>query len=200
MFEGGIRVNAFVSGGYLPEAVRGTKLNEIVHIADWYATLCGLAGVDPTDSWAAESKLPPIDSIDMWPLLSGRVTTSPRTHFLVLDDLLVRGQWKYVKGNTTMIEAAWGGEKYPNASTATDPIDSHKFVCPSRGCLFDVVGDIREENEVGAHHPQVVDEMRKLMEVEAETIWSTSHENDPQCQQAAKSRYGNFYGPWREVP
>ena len=33
-FEGGIRVNAFVSGGYVPEARRGTKVDEMIHIAD----------------------------------------------------------------------------------------------------------------------------------------------------------------------
>jgi hypothetical protein len=35
MFEGGIRVNAFASGGFLPAAVRGTKLEGTIHIADW---------------------------------------------------------------------------------------------------------------------------------------------------------------------
>ena len=34
MFEGGIRVNAFVSGGFLPASVRGTKLSEMIHIVD----------------------------------------------------------------------------------------------------------------------------------------------------------------------
>ena len=32
MFEGGIRVNAFVSGGLVPAAVRGTKLDGMIHI------------------------------------------------------------------------------------------------------------------------------------------------------------------------
>jgi arylsulfatase A-like enzyme len=45
LFEGGINVAAFVSGGLLPTAVRGTTNNGIVHIADWYATLAGLYGV-----------------------------------------------------------------------------------------------------------------------------------------------------------
>jgi arylsulfatase I/J len=31
----GIRVNAFVSGGFLPAKVRGTKLEGMMHIADW---------------------------------------------------------------------------------------------------------------------------------------------------------------------
>ncbi len=69
-FEGGIRVNAFVSGGFVPESQRGKKLDGIVHIADWYVshsyslssipissnktnrygTLCEIAGVNPTDT------------------------------------------------------------------------------------------------------------------------------------------------------
>merc|ERR1719428_81431 len=53
-FEGGIRVNAFMSGGFLPKAVQGTKQEEMIHIVDWYATLGeGIAGVDPTDHHAA---------------------------------------------------------------------------------------------------------------------------------------------------
>ena len=34
-FEGGIRVNAFASGGFLPPRVRGTKLEGMIHVADW---------------------------------------------------------------------------------------------------------------------------------------------------------------------
>jgi arylsulfatase A-like enzyme len=199
VFEGGIRVNAFVSGGFLPEAVRGSKLEEIVHVADWYSTLCFLAGVDPTDEWAARSGLPPIDSLNMWPLLSGSTTSSPRQHFLVTENALVHGQWKYVRGNTTMKEAAWGGPHYPNASTSTDPIDAHTLMCPSQGCLFDVASDVHEEHEVSTSHPDVVDSMRRLMEDEVATIWSQPHHVDPQCAAAAHDLYGNFYGPWKEV-
>jgi arylsulfatase A-like enzyme len=37
LFEGGIRVNAFVAGGFLPAAVRGTRLEAMVHVVDWCA-------------------------------------------------------------------------------------------------------------------------------------------------------------------
>ena len=43
----------------------------------------GLAGVDPTDHAAAAAGLPPIDSFDLWPLLSGANTTAPRTELLI---------------------------------------------------------------------------------------------------------------------
>jgi arylsulfatase A-like enzyme len=35
MFEGGIRVNAFVSGGFLPHGMRGKRLEGMIHVADW---------------------------------------------------------------------------------------------------------------------------------------------------------------------
>lgn len=67
-FEGGVRVAAFLSGGFLPAAVRGTRLDSLIHIADWYATFSALAGVNGTsDPEAASVGLPPIDSINVWP-------------------------------------------------------------------------------------------------------------------------------------
>ena len=77
-WEGGIRANAFASGGWLPLAVRGTKQNGLIAIWDWYATFCRLAGVDPTDVRAKRAGLPPIDSLDMSALLLGSNVTSPR--------------------------------------------------------------------------------------------------------------------------
>ena len=38
-WQGGVRVNAFLSGGALPQAVRGTVSDELITVWDWYATL-----------------------------------------------------------------------------------------------------------------------------------------------------------------
>lgn len=199
MFEGGIRVNAFVAGGFVPEHMRGSKMTDPVHIADWYTTLCAIAGVDSFDVWANASDLPPVDGLNVWPYLSGQVGKSPRDTILVTKDLLLHNEWKYVRGGAKMIESAWGGPQYPNASTADDPIDAHHITCPSQGCLFNVVDDIREEREISAENPDVVESMRTLLDKEATTIWSTTHERDPACRAAAWSRYGGFFGPWKEV-
>ena len=45
-----------------------------IHIADWYATFCNLAGVDPSDS--GEGKFP-VDSMDILHIIAGSSTTSP---------------------------------------------------------------------------------------------------------------------------
>jgi arylsulfatase I/J len=201
-FEGGIRVNAFMSGGFLPKQVRGTKQEEMMHIADWYRTLAeGVVGVDATDHLAAASKLPPVDSLNLWPLLSGEDTKNPRAKLgiLVHENMLVRGQWKYVSGNMSMIEAASGGPRYPNATTASDPIDAHSFACPLQGCLFNVVLDPTEQREVSSEHPDVTTSMSQELRRQAAGMWQTSHKEDPACEVAAFSLYGGFYGPWKEV-
>ena len=78
-WEGGIRVNSFVSGGFLPEGRRGAKFEGLVTAWDWYHTFASLAGVDATDHRAALAGLPPIDSHDMTAVLLGSNLTSPRS-------------------------------------------------------------------------------------------------------------------------
>ena len=63
-WEGGVRVAAFASGGFIPPIERGTSRSQLIAAADWYSTFAGLAGVDPTDAMAAAHNLPPIDSVD----------------------------------------------------------------------------------------------------------------------------------------
>ena len=105
-FEGGIRVNGFVSGGCLPKSRRGIKLDGLVTGWDWCKRqreillqvarkLClanstvmmradatfvhGIGGLDATDKEAAAAGLPAIDSVDQWSYLSGKTDTAPRT-------------------------------------------------------------------------------------------------------------------------
>eukprot|EP00929_Paragymnodinium_shiwhaense_P048483 TRINITY_DN24505_c0_g1_i1.p1 TRINITY_DN24505_c0_g1~~TRINITY_DN24505_c0_g1_i1.p1 ORF type:complete len:449 (-),score=76.09 TRINITY_DN24505_c0_g1_i1:212-1558(-) len=201
-FEGGIRVNAFASGGYLPKAVRGTKQQGSIHIADWYRTLAeGIAGQDPTDHWAAASGLPAIDSLNVWPLLSGETKTSPRDEagFLVTAGLFVQGPWKYARGGALMPEAERGGPQYPNMSSIDDPISNHHYHCPTQGCLFNVVEDPSEFHEVSAQHPEIAAAMQKEMEKRAKTIWTAPRKEDPKCRETAFNVYGGFYGPWKEI-
>lgn len=48
-WEGGIRGNSFISGGFLPQSVRGTTYEGLATIWDYYVTFSSLAGVDSTD-------------------------------------------------------------------------------------------------------------------------------------------------------
>ena len=54
-WEGGMRASAFLSGGLVPPASRGTESKVVSHIADWYTTLCMLAHRGDGDEAAAAS-------------------------------------------------------------------------------------------------------------------------------------------------
>lgn len=93
-FEGGIRAAGFVSGGMIPDMVRKKPIKGMIHIADWYATFCFLAGIDPYDENAAENKLPPVDSINLWPYIAGTVVESPRKELFVSKNVIMVNQMK----------------------------------------------------------------------------------------------------------
>lgn len=109
-FEGGIRVNAFVSGGFLPEKIRGTKTEELGHVSDWYKTLCGLAGVSSFDTLGHEYDLPPVEGIDLWPMISG--TGSGRDEIYISEKAIIMGKYKLLTGMHGFDIRT--GPRYPN--------------------------------------------------------------------------------------
>eukprot|EP00437_Effrenium_voratum_P025580 CAMPEP_0181411350 /NCGR_PEP_ID=MMETSP1110-20121109/7829_1 /TAXON_ID=174948 /ORGANISM="Symbiodinium sp., Strain CCMP421" /LENGTH=672 /DNA_ID=CAMNT_0023533965 /DNA_START=55 /DNA_END=2073 /DNA_ORIENTATION=- len=169
-WEGGLRTNAFISGGFVPPEHRGKQFSGIFHIADWYATLCDLAGVDHVDHKSAEANkyleqqglpvMPPVDSRPQWRhLLDG---SNARPDPLQLSEKTVL-RWPYKLVTGSHKGSFWPGPVWPNCST-TDPVEANldafgrdepvfnesemrrrTFVedCGA-GCLFDVDRDPRE--------------------------------------------------------
>ena len=87
-WEGGIRVNAFVSGGLLPPSRRGIRLDGLSTSWDWYATLADAMAVDArdvVDAKAAAAGLPGVDAVSLWPYWSGSASRSPRTDLALGD-------------------------------------------------------------------------------------------------------------------
>jgi len=101
-FQGGIRVNSFVTGGLLPEKMHGKTLPGLIHFADWYGTFLGLAGGDTHDDMAEAFKLPQPDAINQWEYISGETATPPRTEIMVSPVTLIKqddeGLWKLLTG------------------------------------------------------------------------------------------------------
>ncbi|CAE7223142.1 ARSB [Symbiodinium natans] len=82
--EGGMRTNAFISGGFIPARHRGSSFHGVIHLADWYATLCSLAGVSHDDVSAKANELLRLQGLQDRPLL-GEVEGRP--------EQLLRNQW-----------------------------------------------------------------------------------------------------------
>ena len=193
-WQGGVRVNAFVSGGYLPEQMRGKKTEGYIHIADWYATFCALAGVDPTDERAAKANLPPIDSLNMWPLISGQNSTSPRTDIPLSMTALISGDYKVLIG--TIKDAGWTGPVYPNETHPDGGIAAVEH-CEDSGCLYNIKEDSEERSNLAQKMPNTLKEMTAKLQK-----YRASHFNPdrggiwPGACDTALNKYGGFWGPF----
>merc|ERR1719160_1501012 len=93
-WQGGMRTQTFVSGGFLPKEMRGQTHNGTFHVTDWYPTFCGLAGVDGSDNSPVaplpvdpskpskdiygSKSWPSVDGVDIWPRISEAAATPAR--------------------------------------------------------------------------------------------------------------------------
>ena len=200
-------------GGYVPPSQRGTTLTSPFHMVDFFATLCGLAGVDPTDTAAASAHppQPPIDSMDVWPLLSGANTTSPRTEIHVSGDTLLQFDppsdsgpiYKLMVG--VQNRAGWAGPVYPNStSTPSNDVSSVSMDC-GEGCLWEVRSDPSETHNLASAQPARLAAMLARLAVLNTTIHSNSDVGVSVCPAgtgdcacwAAVHLHKNTLGPWQ---
>ena len=189
-WEGGTRVPCFIAGGFLPTAQRGKQFSTgMAHVLDWYTTFALLAGADPGADAARTAHLAPVESLDLWPWLSGKVAKSPRNE-IVYDhrmntslpgaDLraypgyafgaLRVGKWKLVVGPTR--QADWYGHFTPNGTASR----IGAYACSSKPnkcwtnttdgghpggcyCLYDVVSDKTEHHDVSAEEPEALSQL-----------------------------------------
>ena len=221
-WQGGIRVNAYASGGFLPAAVRGTTVGGLIETADMYTTFCAIAGVDPADARAAAAGLPAVDGFDMWPMISGANLTSPRTEVpiganasevnmskfyngTVVQGIVTTagpagGLWKLLVGEVP--QNIWTGPQYPNQSTSWVDNPEHcgipmDPVVGKGGCLFDLLADPTEHNDVAAAHPDIVAALYKRIEHHQSTVFSPNRgTDDGSACRAATHTWGGFYGPF----
>jgi hypothetical protein len=211
-WEGGIRVTALWSGGFLPAAARGTTVDALVHVADYLLTLCLLAGgpeaMCRADPLAEKAGLPPIAGFNVWPVVSGANATSPRTEVPVDANTLLQADgphlWKLLLGKHN--HATWVGPVFPNA-TGADPAAA--VLDCAAGCLFDVRADPTEHDDVAAANPAVVAALTARLDVLKKGFYSNSDSGgtdvcpagtaDCLCW-AATHAHGGFVGPFHTWP
>ena len=112
----------------MPQQMRGQKLEGLTTIWDFYRTFSeGIARLgDVTDHEAAAASLPPLDSLNLWPYLSGEVDISPRDQVLLgtgngnVNGIIISNIsngttkiWKRLEGDVAF--AGWTGPTCPNA-------------------------------------------------------------------------------------
>ena len=193
-WQGGVRVNALVSGGYLPEKMHGQKTEGYIHLADWYATFCSIAGVDPTDERAAKAKLPPIDSMNMWPLISGQNSTSPRVDIPLSHQTLISGPYKILTGKVSL--AGWTGPQFPNSTHPKGGIAANEK-CGDSGCLYNIMDDPEERKNLAEIEKETLERLQKKLADYQKSYFNPDRGTEsPLACQAAMTKYGGFWGPF----
>ena len=176
-WEGGYRVPFLASGGLLPASQRGkvAAAGNPVSIVDLYSTFATLAGLDPSDPGGPA----PIDSVDLWPFLSGAAPASPRADSLLVIDhnmytpsqkpngAIRLGKYKLLVGPPGgEQQASWYGNFSPNASFPNPSLNyvaCDNTVAPY-GCLFDLVADPTEHADLSAALPDVMAQLLGLFD------------------------------------
>eukprot|EP00929_Paragymnodinium_shiwhaense_P002626 TRINITY_DN102929_c0_g1_i1.p1 TRINITY_DN102929_c0_g1~~TRINITY_DN102929_c0_g1_i1.p1 ORF type:complete len:576 (-),score=62.06 TRINITY_DN102929_c0_g1_i1:124-1851(-) len=223
-FEGGIRVNALVTGGILPEDRKGVKLDGLITGWDWYATYAALANVDPTDHSAAAAGLPAHDSINMWPWLSGANSSSPRDEIAIGDTTaatpnadgdtvvggLISGRYKLLVGLEspslfgggglrTISQAVLTGPSWPNSSSHFEPLLKMR-TCgrkASKGCLFDIYADPSETTSISSAEPALFQKMLARIDELQKTVYTPKRgSNDHRACEVARASYEGYWGPF----
>eukprot|EP00933_Yihiella_yeosuensis_P078551 TRINITY_DN900_c0_g1_i1.p1 TRINITY_DN900_c0_g1~~TRINITY_DN900_c0_g1_i1.p1 ORF type:complete len:564 (-),score=95.99 TRINITY_DN900_c0_g1_i1:369-2060(-) len=211
-WEGGVRVNAFVSGGVVPVSKRGSKFEDYVHMADWYTTFCTLAGVDPTDDRAKQAGLPPVDGIDHSGLLFGdlKAGSGKRREIHHSARALTKDSWKLIAGGMIDLEMLqrdnysdalnFGGDIIPYDDYVTGYEAPEEMLrgaknCSS-GCLYDVMEDPFEFFDVASEYPEVVREMKKRL---TELNHGILHTYRGKPSPAGCSKWKGFYGPFVDI-
>eukprot|EP01060_Flectonema_neradi_P016533 TRINITY_DN2315_c0_g1_i2.p1 TRINITY_DN2315_c0_g1~~TRINITY_DN2315_c0_g1_i2.p1 ORF type:complete len:535 (+),score=103.15 TRINITY_DN2315_c0_g1_i2:55-1659(+) len=140
-WEGGMRTATFVSGGYVPEGLRGTKNDINLHIVDWYPTFCHLAGVDETDNPPVpplpvdpsnpekniygDDSFPPLDGTNVWDMILNRKDyniSSAHAELVLSKEVIIVGEYKLLVAQP-YFKTQNNGWKQPNG-TWIESLDS----------------------------------------------------------------------------
>ena len=137
IYEGGFRIGAFaVWPGRIPAGIR---IQEPLHVVDWFPTLCKLAGA------SVAQPLPP-DGLDIWPVLS-QGAKSPHEAILLMgcragQSAIRMGDWKLL----------------------VNPKEFKRDVQCSPVELYNLAEDIGEKTNLAAAQPERVKQMRARLD------------------------------------
>lgn len=171
-FQGGVRVTSWAAGGVIPPQRRGAVEAGLIHICDWYATFCALAGVSSADSKALQGEaaaiIPPVDSLSVWEVVASGAA-SPRTLIPLSSEAIIAWPYKLVRGNQKHL-GIYTSPLHPNG---TVPDVGRDPGCSSDvGCLFNLREDPEERRDLAALSVGQLQRLTQLLEAQA--IFQTS--------------------------
>ena len=108
---------------------------------------------------------------------------------------LIQGEMKLIMTPPAfpILEAAWSGLQFPNASTNQTDWDATSLDCSS-GCLYNLTNDRSEHNNLAAEHPDTVAKMTaRMREINATAFSPQRGASSPLGCEVALDTYGGFW-------
>jgi arylsulfatase B/arylsulfatase I/J len=222
LWEGGVKGAAFISGGWLAPTRRGQSMKALMHVTDFYPTLCSIAGIRPSDA----------DSLDGYNQRSNiqkgaSDVYSPRAEILLNIDPVgctvricggIRAkQYKLVVGwqvidTDDLCRSGWCPLPEPDENLASiqcsakgnydyPVLNAHYMSrnCPfnNEPCLYDIDADPCEYYDIKDAQPDIYQSLyAKLLQYNATMATPLSSLYPPNATAANPANFDGFWSPW----
>lgn len=198
MFDGGVRVPAFVHSPLLPPSVRGTKYHGLFHVTDWLPTV--IAGImDRADLLPRKD----FDGIDQWDAITLRGGQIRDSVLINIDDYNGQGckqSWStaaFRLGDMKLVTNEADLPIWPVVSTKNVPFEmTVDWGGTMNWYLFNVTADPGESVNLMNEHPEIVGELSMRLQ-----MYKSGMVNSSWCDSTTKKAVKTFnqtmfIGPW----
>eukprot|EP00520_Triparma_pacifica_P000963 CAMPEP_0118657658 /NCGR_PEP_ID=MMETSP0785-20121206/14138_1 /TAXON_ID=91992 /ORGANISM="Bolidomonas pacifica, Strain CCMP 1866" /LENGTH=555 /DNA_ID=CAMNT_0006550595 /DNA_START=131 /DNA_END=1794 /DNA_ORIENTATION=- len=216
-FEGGIRVNAVVGGGWVPEGRRGSKEERLITTDDWLKTYAGIGGLDTgvmRDEVAVEVGLSDYTGYDQWGVISGSEEGVVRDEVIIGDTStvefngdgktlvggIIQPPYKLLLGAANKLHRVGQDVTTPmNYPDGTDRVpEAIMRTCGRKaknGCLFNIFEDPTEEKNLAEEMPELFESMLERIDELQEEVYSPDRgKKDSRACEVAMGENGGYWG------
>ena len=217
LFDGGTRGEAFVGGPFYVATTKAKaksnentnektrrKLTSLFHAVDWLPTLANLTGAVPNG-------VLPLDGVNQWQALTDSTSIPPRTELFIgysyFDGGVTNHKWygpAVRSGRWKLIQGLSGGPEQQSAANMTPgtrtPAPGGSLEAPY--LLYDLEKDPMEQHNVALDHPDIVEQLRTLLQ-EYQATYVPPQPLNPHCPFPGwnsdilnNSRFGPTWRPW----
>lgn len=220
LYEGGVKVPAFISGGVVPDAIRGKPYLGLFHVTDWIPTITGLVQNVIGEEMIDMANLG-LDGVNHWTNIATGSTDYPRDEIILnIDhwattegDLLSPMNFSrgaIISGDFKLIMNEFDNNWYwplslkewsdVGSSTRTISDCTMDYTKPMHTRLFNITADPNEEVDLWQIEPEIVERLHTLYKEAMKEMVAPAYEremDDAAC--GVWEKYENHFVPWCEV-
>mmetsp|Transcript_12874 Transcript_12874/g.16922 ORF Transcript_12874/g.16922 Transcript_12874/m.16922 type:complete len:590 (+) Transcript_12874:75-1844(+) len=181
LYEGGVRVNAFIHSPLIPQANRGHTYTGLFHVTDWLPTISqGMLGFQTDDIPAFHD----MDGMNQWDAILGK-SDEPRNE--ILFNIQQNGNYMligYRQGNYKLIYGYQQGiDWYTVDSPAAQNYCEKEFVFSHGSKIFEIPKDATESNDLAkVVDDSILDELWRKIDFHWDRMVDSAYEeSDTSC-------------------